>query len=352
MRLLPGTRFWSSQLAGLIGVALLVLGATAPVLRHRVFEQPSFPNGAPFPGQPHLRYPGSQPAPYPGAMFPPFYPFQPFPQERIISASLLTSPQAAQKGGAVLLLALAGATIFLLLQLRFEKLKWAAGAVSILILLLLVQTSYDVVAREHVSWYGALPRYNQLNGGLVFLWGWLPLLLAPVGLWLAVRWSEFPSENERQRLLAREPQPKKAPPASTQRAPAPTPSDVGLCAQCNAKNSLRATRCHACGATLPWETARLEKARGKASSAARRQSQAVARGQDFSALVKTGLANLLAFVLCFCAPFIGYFIWRYLDNEDSPYTGAAFFGWVIGAVFIVGGVLVRIVATMARVGSI
>jgi ribosomal protein L40E len=334
---------------------LLVVGATAPVLRHRVFEQPSFPNAASFPGQPHLRFPGSQPgsqpAPYPGAMFPPFFPFQPFPQERIISASLLTSPQAAQKGLAILLLLVAGATVFLLLSLRFERLYLIAGAASVLILLLLVQTAYDVVAREDLSWNSVLPRYYGHNGGPIVVWGWLPLLLAPVGLWLAVRWSELPSEDERQNLLARTPQPKKTPPASTQQAPVQTPSDVGLCAQCNAKNSLRATRCHACGATLPWETARLEKARGKASSAARRQSQAVARGQDFSPLLKTGLANLLTFVLCFCAPFIGYFIWRYLDNEDSPYSGAAFFGWVIGAVLAVGGILVRIIATMARVGS-
>jgi len=133
------------------------------------------------------------------------------------------------------------------------------------------------------------------------------------------------------------------------------PSDVGLCAACGAKNSLRATRCHKCAEILPWEKARVEKKERSAQTKAAVKSQVastgVAVGGNVGELLKIGVSNFFVFAFCAAAPFLGYFLWKHLDNEGSDYAGAAFFGWIIGAVLHIGRFGLRFFGTMAQVGE-
>jgi hypothetical protein len=57
----------------------------------------------------------------------------------------------------------------------------------------------------------------------------------------------------------------------------------------------------------------------------------------------------LVFLFCFCVPPLGFFLWKYLDNEDSPHAGTACIGWISGAVIIVGGGLLRFLLIASRV---
>jgi hypothetical protein len=56
-------------------------------------------------------------------------------------------------------------------------------------------------------------------------------------------------------------------------------------------------------------------------------------------------------VRCVSAPLLGYFGWKYLDNEDSPHAGAAFYGWILGTASTLLFILMRFLAVGARVGA-
>lgn len=129
------------------------------------------------------------------------------------------------------------------------------------------------------------------------------------------------------------------------------PADVGLCAKCQKRNSLRVKRCHACGEILPWEAERLQEEAQRARSNTAMKKQAAKTGGAAGEMAMTGLLYFLIMVLCFVFPYVGFFIWKYIDAQESKYAGAAFTGWVASIVIIVGLFLLSLLASMAKVGS-
>jgi len=106
------------------------------------------------------------------------------------------------------------------------------------------------------------------------------------------------------------------------------PADVGLCT-CAARNSLRATRCHSCGSTLPWVKAAPEpKINAQKMKAASAVGSSVANAGD-EALVSLGV-GILVFAAAFIFPFIGLWMYRHFSEEESPLAMFAALGGVLG----------------------
>jgi ribosomal protein L40E len=263
------------------------------------------------------------------------------------TTSLLSSTDPVIKLGAVFLLVLSLACWVLLLRHRDEYLRWMAGAITLVVLFLLAKTAFEIMDWEYVGWKVVLPVYYQYQDGqssahLIIRWAAFSLAIAPALLWLAACWESTPFAVSRQ--LSR----------GQSKIASAQPADVGACSACGAKNSTRATKCHACGATLPWEAVRLEQAKRAAQALAASKAQAakvaIAQGQDLGDMLYAGLTNFAVFWVC-APPVLGYFLWRYLDSQDSKYSGAAFCGWIFGAVLIGGGFLLRLLLAMSSVGA-
>lgn len=126
------------------------------------------------------------------------------------------------------------------------------------------------------------------------------------------------------------------------------PKDVGLCASCNARNSKHGSRCHACGATLPWVKVKATKVAPSAPTpaAAPRQSAATtspsphhkplpppakpslqgfnpASGVDWGASITFVLLTFVVFAASLIIPILGFFLYRHFAEEESPLRFAA-----------------------------
>src|SRR5687768_2664256 len=102
------------------------------------------------------------------------------------------------------------------------------------------------------------------------------------------------------------------------------PADVGLCS-CNARNSLRATKCHACGETLPWGKAQPEpkpKAAGPPKIAGALSNRA---SFNTEALGLFGV-GIVVFIIAFIFPIAGWWMYRYFSSEESPLATYAMLG--------------------------
>ena len=116
--------------------------------------------------------------------------------------------------------------------------------------------------------------------------------------------------------------------------------DSGKCAQCGQLNSTMATRCHSCYATLPWvKPAKPQTVKAPKAVAVKN----VASSVDFGGWFQATGGMTLTFLFCAAAPMLGFFLWRYMDNEGSPYSGAAQVGWIMGIVLHIGRFALRAV---------
>lgn len=109
------------------------------------------------------------------------------------------------------------------------------------------------------------------------------------------------------------------------------PKDVGLCASCGAKNSLRSTRCYACFAELPWK--KPEKAvTYKAPKTAKVGSSIsnISISTDKAESMVQNIGNTLAFLISFVIPPMGYVMWRMMRVLDIPFVPAAGNGALFG----------------------
>lgn len=127
------------------------------------------------------------------------------------------------------------------------------------------------------------------------------------------------------------------------------PKDVGRCAKCQIVNSTASTKCRECGAVLPWAEPKPKAKTAKTSSlpAAPRVSLPTVDGSSF----KTAFSNGLTFLFCLSAPILGYFLWKYLDKEDSPYASSAIIGSIAGILFYVGRFAWRFIQAGASISS-
>ena len=105
------------------------------------------------------------------------------------------------------------------------------------------------------------------------------------------------------------------------------PADVGLCS-CSARNSLRATRCHSCGSTLPWVKPKAEP-KFKAPKIEGALSNNVNTGVDTEALTTFGI-GCVVFVVSLMFPFVGLWLYRYFSSDESPLAGYAMAGGFAG----------------------
>lgn len=310
MRILRETPFWKSQQFALCALACLILAVKGPLLQNPSFTARWFSL--------HVRN----------------------------GFSLLAAPEPYLRWSAWLLLTLGILALWLISNLQ----TGAAKIVSFV--LIAVSAAITIAGIKNIDVYNDLtatslvPAYIPIGQSVALGWAWVFILLAPLLFWIAVSSAPQVSQNERKRILDQslilhwEPSQEKPAPALL--------ADVGTCDKCDAKNSLRATKCHACGAVLPWETARLQKSDKANRVAAARNVRAASTTGD---VLVTGFLWLVVFCLCAMMPLIGYFAWRVLDNGESKYSGASFCGWIFGAVVIVGGFLVRFLLTMSRVGA-
>jgi hypothetical protein len=64
-----------------------------------------------------------------------------------------------------------------------------------------------------------------------------------------------------------------------------------------------------------------------------------------------GVASFLIFTFCFLLAPLGFFLWRFLDEDRSPHTGVALTGTILGAIIFGGGFLFQLIRAMASVGA-
>ena len=107
------------------------------------------------------------------------------------------------------------------------------------------------------------------------------------------------------------------------------PADVGLC-HCNVRNSKRATRCHACGETLPWvkpAPAPKIKPQGPPKIAGGLNAN-VNVGIDSEAIGLWGF-GLVVFLVSIFFP-LGFTAYRILSRYESPLANFAGAGALLG----------------------
>jgi hypothetical protein len=282
----------------------------------------------------------------------------------------------------------------LLLDLRFRWLRYAtlamvAGQIAIAVFALQnIDVYYDLTSASFI------PAYFRSSPGASLGWAWIAFVLAPILFYAAADLVKSdPTQEEHSALIGRwkmpesprrnaalpvpsapafqnlpavpdvpmqaSPQPSfltaalsASPPMAPATPPVSLPADVGICAACGSRNSMRATRCHACGATLPWESEKLEKQAAAAQVAAARKAEAAQMGRAAGDAGMTSLLYFLVIVLCFSvSPLVGFFIWKWLDSQESKYAGAAFTGWILGAAVLGIAFLARFLLIMSAVGS-
>ena len=128
------------------------------------------------------------------------------------------------------------------------------------------------------------------------------------------------------------------------------PKDVGLCVQCNARNSKHASRCHSCTAMLPWAQAKAapKKQAGPAPSGPpqgtlpepKMSAAGVLDSVDWGATLTAGVLAIGAFLISMI-PFIGFRLFRYLNAEDNWLKYPCGAGLALGLVGIFGGIFLR-----------
>jgi hypothetical protein len=189
-----------------------------------------------------------------------------------------------------------------------EKLQiatWVLGSVAALTLL---YSFRDILMQDGIIWRAGFPMYY---GHPAINIGWLTLAICTICCYIASR----EDETDVAKRTARTTNDSKH-------------KDSGKCLQCGQLNSIQSTRCHSCYATLPWakptHSPSIQKRGTGINSIAK---------LNIGEWVQTAVPNFLTFAFCFLAPLLGYFLWRYMEKEDSPYTGTALIGWIIGIVF-------------------
>jgi hypothetical protein len=107
------------------------------------------------------------------------------------------------------------------------------------------------------------------------------------------------------------------------------PPDVGLCT-CQTRNSLRATRCHNCGSTLPWVKVKPEPApkSAKPPKIEGALNNKVSVNVDTDTLTVWGVGMVVFFISLFF-PFVGLWIYRAFHDE-SPVANFAAAGGLCG----------------------
>ena len=114
------------------------------------------------------------------------------------------------------------------------------------------------------------------------------------------------------------------------------PPDVGLCTACSARNSKRASRCHACQALLSWAPQpKAEKPKTAKAASTPRISAPVVSSE---AATLWGI-GLVVFIASLFLPFVGWWLYRYFSNEESPLANFAAAGGVLGVALIGLGVM-------------
>ncbi|HEX8551252.1 MAG TPA: hypothetical protein VF681_06805 [Abditibacteriaceae bacterium] len=63
------------------------------------------------------------------------------------------------------------------------------------------------------------------------------------------------------------------------------------------------------------------------------------------------VAGYLIFTFCSTFPPLGYFLWKFLDEESSPHTTTALVGCILGGIFWAGIFLLSVLSAMAQVGK-
>ena len=170
----------------------------------------------------------------------------------------------------------------------------------------------------------------------IFGYGWLILIPGAFCVVAAALVAQHPVESWselRQRLERLQGLDKLSRSSDAQNTPRPAVQDFGPCAQCGTNNAHLATKCHKCGAILPWTQIKPQRVKAgtilpNASTNKRRFSL------DFGAFV-------VGF-FCLVMPIIGYFVYRSYAEHGSDRTAVA--GWctLIGFVLLGLRVLIRL----------
>lgn len=111
--------------------------------------------------------------------------------------------------------------------------------------------------------------------------------------------------------------------------PSDLPPDVGLCQSCGARNSKRATRCHACNQMLSWAPVPKEPKPIKVPSAPKISAPTI----DPEAASVWGI-GMVVFIASFCIPLLGFGLYKYFSNEESPLANFAAAGGLLGLALI------------------
>jgi hypothetical protein len=168
-------------------------------------------------------------------------------------------------------------------------------------------------------------------------WGWLPLIMGAFCILAAALVAEPPQDWMPEMINTA----KASPPVSigpvANNTPRPLPKDFGPCTECGTNNAHIATKCHQCGAMLPW--VKIKPQRVKAGTILPKASTQAAprRSLDFGAFV-------MGF-FCLIMPIVGYFVYRSYAEKGSERTAVA--GWCTLVGF--GLVGLRILARLADV---
>ncbi len=116
------------------------------------------------------------------------------------------------------------------------------------------------------------------------------------------------------------------------------PKDVGLCAKCQTPNSKHATKCRECGEILPWAQSKVaaqSTSQSKADYAALAAQNAKVKvtktpggggilgAVDWGGTLGFGVLFFGVFLVSCTCPIVGFGLYRYFANEESPLRFAA-----------------------------
>lgn len=232
----------------------------------------------------------------------------------------------------LLLLALAAGCACSIFTGRLQ-LAWRLAAVSPLVAVALA--GYQVLYSTRTD---ILPPFSWLSSARIIpSWGWVPLAAAQLLLvWLALgaRNQEADSQTASAATGPVPLQRKESEVVTTGRGA----TDTGRCTSCQTLNSRHASRCHACGAMLPW----MEVVPPKPTRVKGPNQQLPKLDGEFGEKALVACGHLLTFWFCTSAPLLGYFLWRYMSNEESRYAPTALWGWILGVILTVLVLLGRV----------
>ena len=112
--------------------------------------------------------------------------------------------------------------------------------------------------------------------------------------------------------------------------------NFGKCESCKENNAMTNSVCRKCNADLPWSR--------KAKAVKATPAPAARAAVQTRSLPEVNFGLWFMALLSFCAPVIGYFLWRSYSESDDRY--ASVIGW---ASMI--GLLAHILRVVARVAS-